>query len=85
MRAEVVALALMVGAATWAFRYLPLRFDLSGLAPDGWLSRLLAATGPAAIATLFVASVLREAMGHASREDADPTQAARLTAACRQR
>ena len=58
MRAEVVALALMVGAATWAFRYLPLRVDLSELAPDGWLSRLLAATGPAAIATLFVASVL---------------------------
>ncbi|MCM2311116.1 MAG: AAA family ATPase [Steroidobacteraceae bacterium] len=30
---------------------------------------------------LFVASVLREAMGHASREDADPTLAARLVGA----
>lgn len=58
MRAEILAFALLVGASTWAFRALPFRFDLSGLAPDGWVARLLSATGPAAIAALFVASVL---------------------------
>lgn len=58
MRRELLLLALMVGAFTWAFRVLPTRADLSALPPDGLLSRFLAATGPAAIATLFVASVL---------------------------
>lgn len=63
MNPEIVALALMVGASTWAFRALPFRMDLSRLAPEGRLSRLLAATGPAAIAALFVASVLPEVQG----------------------
>jgi branched-subunit amino acid transport protein len=58
MRAEILLLALSVGACTWAFRYLPLRMDLGRLQPHGALARLLAATGAAAIATLFVASVL---------------------------
>lgn len=58
MRAEVLALALIVGAFTWAFRYLPLRADLSRLDKGAPLSRFLAATGPAAIATLFTASAL---------------------------
>ena len=58
MRAEVLALILAVGASSWAFRALPFRLDLSGLSPEGRLGRLLAATGPAAIATLFTASVL---------------------------
>lgn len=58
MRPEIVMLALAVGACTWAFRALPFRFDLTGLTPEGWLSRLLAATGPAAIAALFAVSVL---------------------------
>lgn len=57
MRAEILTLALIVGAFTWAFRYLPLTFDLDRLRAEGRLGRLLAATGPAAIATLFVASV----------------------------
>lgn len=58
MRTEVLLLALIVGACTWGFRYLPLRADLRDMPPDGPLARFLAATGPAAIATLFVAEVL---------------------------
>ena len=58
MRAEVLTLALAVGALTWAFRYLPLRMSLHAVRPDTALGRFLAATGPAAIATLFVAAVL---------------------------
>lgn len=58
MRAEIVTLALIVGAFTWAFRYLPTRADLSAMREGGALARFLAATGPAAIATLFTASVL---------------------------
>ena len=58
MRSEVLLLALITGACTWAFRYLPLRMDLSDLKPDSLLGRFLAATGPAAIGTLFVAEVM---------------------------
>jgi branched-subunit amino acid transport protein len=58
MRLEILTLALLVGACTWAFRYFPTRLDLSGMKPDGILARFLAATGPAAIATLFAASVM---------------------------
>lgn len=58
MRADIVTLALLVGACTWAFRFLPTRANLAALPPGGWLSRFLAATGPAAIATLFTASAL---------------------------
>lgn len=63
MRAEILMLALIVGGFTWAFRYLPLTVDLSRLNPKGWPARLLGATGPAAIATLFVASILPEVGG----------------------
>ena len=58
MRAEVIALALIVGFCTWGFRYVPLRMDLSKLRPDSLMGRFLAATGPAAIATLFVAEAV---------------------------
>ena len=58
MRSEVLTLALAVGALTWAFRYLPLRLSLHAVRPDTVLGRFLAATGPAAIATLFVAEIL---------------------------
>lgn len=63
MRADLLTLALIVGGFTWAFRFFPTRADLSGMKPDGVLSRFLAATGPAAIATLFVASVLPMVQG----------------------
>lgn len=58
MRAEVIQLALIAGAFTWAFRYLPLRMDLSDLKPDSPMARFLAATGPAAIGTLFMAEAV---------------------------
>lgn len=55
---DAVALALIVGLCTWAMRYLPLRSALQDVAPGSALGRFLAATGPAAIATLFVAEAL---------------------------
>lgn len=58
MRIEVLTLALLVGSFTWAFRYFPTRADLSRLPQGGALARFLAATGPAAIATLFTASAI---------------------------
>jgi len=58
MRLEILILALIVGGCTWAFRFFPTKADLSAIKPDGVLARFLASTGPAAIATLFVASVL---------------------------
>lgn len=63
MRLEILALALIVGACTWAFRFFPTKADLSGIKPDGILARFLASTGPAAIATLFVASLLPMVQG----------------------
>ena len=57
MNADVLTLALLVGAANWLFRYGPTRMRL-GSGGEGRLARFLAATGPAAIATLVVASVL---------------------------
>lgn len=58
MRADVLILCLIVGLCTWAFRVLPARLNLGDLPPQGFRARFLAATGPAAIATLFTASVL---------------------------
>lgn len=58
MNADVVLLALMAGAANWAFRALPIVLMKGEARPGGLLAGFLAATGPAAIATLFVASVL---------------------------
>jgi hypothetical protein len=62
MRWEVLVLALVVGVANWGFRYLPIRFGFgagSGSGSEGgMLARFLAAVGPAAIGTLFVASAL---------------------------
>lgn len=63
MRLEILTLALIVGACTWAFRFFPTKADLSGIKPDGVLARFLASTGPAAIATLFVASLLPMVQG----------------------
>ncbi|PLL12640.1 L-valine transporter subunit YgaH [Tabrizicola sp. TH137] len=58
MSGEVLLLALVVGAANWGFRTLPIRFGLGAGGGGGVLARFLAAVGPAAIATLFVASSL---------------------------
>lgn len=58
MRSEVLVLCLVAGVLTWAWRYLPMRLDLGALGQGGWMARFLASTGPAAIATLFVAEML---------------------------
>ena len=58
MNTDLVLMALAVGVATYGFRVLPARMARSDLPETDWLSRFLAATGPAAIATLFTASVL---------------------------
>lgn len=58
MNWELFAVASLAGAANWAFRALPILARTDRIALDGWLERFLSATGPAAIATLFVASIL---------------------------
>lgn len=58
MKPDLVALAFIVGLATWAFRFVPTKLRLARTDRDGVLRRFLVATGPAAIATLFTASVL---------------------------
>ena len=58
MRPEVLEIALIAGACTWAFRFFPTRADLGRLAPHGLLAKLLNALGPAAIAALFVAELM---------------------------
>jgi branched-subunit amino acid transport protein len=64
---DLVLLALMTGAATWAFRVLPTMLRHDRLAPGGWLERFLTATGPAAIATLVVAAILPTLSAEADR------------------
>jgi branched-subunit amino acid transport protein len=51
-------MCLVVGIATYAFRFGPTKLNLKDLPESSPLSRFLVSTGPAAIATLFVASVL---------------------------
>lgn len=58
MRADVLEVALIAGVLTYLWRYLPLRANLTDMPPNGLLARFLAATGPATIATLFVAEML---------------------------
>lgn len=58
MNWELLTVALMAGAANWAFRALPILARMDRMAVGGWLGRFLSSTGPAAIATLFVASIL---------------------------
>ncbi|MFZ1348301.1 MAG: AzlD domain-containing protein [Tabrizicola sp.] len=55
---ELLTVALMAGAANWAFRALPILARMERVAAAGWLGRFLASTGPAAIGTLFVAAIL---------------------------
>ena len=58
MNLDLLLLAGLAGVANWAFRYLPTRLNLQALPATGPLARFLAATGPAAIGTLFVAALL---------------------------
>jgi branched-subunit amino acid transport protein AzlD len=62
---DALMLALIVGAVTYAFRFGPTQIHQGDLSKDGALARFLAATGPAAIATLFVASILPTLRGGA--------------------
>ena len=58
MNLDLLTVALLAGAANWAFRALPVILRSDRMAASGWLERFLSATGPAAIATLFVAAIL---------------------------
>lgn len=58
MNWDLLTVALLAGAANWAFRALPVVTRSDRMAAGGWLERFLSATGPAAIATLFVAAIL---------------------------
>lgn len=58
MNWDLLTVAVMAGAANWAFRALPVLARTDKLAVGGWLERFLSATGLAAIATLFVAAIL---------------------------
>lgn len=58
MNWELLAVAVMAGAANWVFRVLPTLARTDRFAPGGILERFLSATGPAAIATLFVAAIV---------------------------
>lgn len=58
MNLDLLAVALLAGAANWLFRVLPTMARTDRLGPGSRLERFLAATGPAAIGTLFVASIL---------------------------
>jgi branched-subunit amino acid transport protein AzlD len=68
MNLDLVLMAVAVGVATYVFRFGPTKLSLQDLPPASLRARFLAATGPAAIATLFVASslpVLRDGAGQA--------------------
>ncbi len=60
MDMDIFWLSLLVGLANWAFRALPTLLMTSQPTSGSILSKFLAATGPAAIATLFVGTVLPE-------------------------
>lgn len=55
---ELLTVACLAGGANWAFRALPILARAGRATAGGWLGRFLAATGPAAIGTLFVAAIL---------------------------
>ena len=58
MNSEFLIVTLLVGLGTWMLRFLPTRFMRGTGDPQAPLSRFLAATGPAAIAALYVGGVL---------------------------
>lgn len=64
MNGELLTVAVLAGVANWVFRVLPTLARADRLQPGTWLERFLGATGPAAIATLFVASILPELTPH---------------------
>ncbi len=76
MNGDLVLIAVLAGAANWGFRALPILWMRRDAPPGGLMARFLAATGPAAIATLFVASVLPQL--HPAPRDLIPLAAGTL-------
>lgn len=58
MRTELVIVAVVVGLGTWLFRFLPTRLRGLSEVRNPYLTRAMESIGPAAIVTLFIASVL---------------------------
>lgn len=58
MNTEFVIVTLLVGLGTWMLRFLPTRFMAGKGDPEAPLSRFLSATGPAAIAALYVGALI---------------------------
>jgi branched-subunit amino acid transport protein AzlD len=58
MRTDLVLVAAAVGLGTWLFRFLPMQFRGTPGARNPRLARAMESIGPAAIVTLFLASVL---------------------------
>lgn len=57
---DIFWIAILAGLANWAFRALPTMLMTSQPTAGSILSKFLASTGPAAIATLFVGTILPE-------------------------
>lgn len=60
MRIEIFTIIAAVGVFVWALRVLPLWLDFAQLPRRGGAARFMAATGVAAIATLFASAMLPE-------------------------
>lgn len=58
MNTEFVIVTVLVGLGTWLLRYLPTRFLRGTGDAQAPFSRFLSATGPAAIAALYVGAIL---------------------------
>lgn len=58
MNIEFFIVTLLVGLGTWMLRFLPTHFMRGTGDPAAPLSRFLSATGPAAIAALYVGAIL---------------------------
>ncbi len=58
MNTEFVIVTLLVALGTWGLRYLPTQLMRGTGDPDAPIARFLAATGPAAIAALYVGAVI---------------------------
>lgn len=63
MRTDLVIVAVVVGLGTWLFRFLPTRLRGMSEVRSTRLTRALESIGPAAIVTLFIASVLPDLAG----------------------
>lgn len=67
MSGELLIVTVVVGVGTWLFRFLPTRWGGLAAARNPRVAMAMESIGPAAIATLFVASVLPEVSGEFGR------------------